>query len=394
MLKVKFENIIFGTTFVGIEVFSENNLDKIKGIVVSKNNEGLTIDKNFEFNDFEEINAGNFSDLPVFLTIYTDKILIKETELTDKNDTLLVKKNFPNLNIEEFYFDIWRLDEKSFISIGRRTYIDKIIKLFEKKNNLKIASVHLGISNVKHIIDLISEEDILMNSKSFNKKSIVVALKEQSLPKVYPVKGINILSSQLLAFCSIIDFFGKYNKGSIDQLNTSLREAFFQKAFFKKYLMVFVFSLLIALLINFLFFNHYFNSFNEVSILDHTETINKNKMETLKKIIIDKENRVIELSQSNAQRISSILNEISKSIPPSILLNELQFQPVLKKGNSETMTEYYEKNIVVEGISTNHNAFNIWIEKLSLFSNIKKVVIVNYERDNEAISFKINLLIK
>lgn len=394
MLKSKVENIIFGNQFLGIEVFSEQNSENVYGIIVVRKKGDLEISETFKYDNFKDIDFSDYSELPTILTIYTDKILIKESELTEKNDVVLVKKSFPNLTIEEFYFDIWRMDGKAIISIARRSYIDEIIDFFQEKNKLKITAVNIGVSTIKHLTSFISEDTILLNSKSFHKNNISISQNEIMNTKIYSVNGINIKSDNLISFSSIIAFMSESSNGSIDQLNVNLKNAFFQKTLFKKYIKVFLFTLLALLVVNFLFFNYYYNKSNEVSILNTTEIENQNKIENLKKTILEKEKSVAEISLSNTQRISTILNIIGKSVPTTIILNELQFQPLLKKGNTEVLTTFSEKNIAISGISNDNIAFTNWIENLSSIENILDVVIQKYEKEDSTTSFKINILIQ
>lgn len=394
MLKSKVENIILGNQFLGIEIFSVNNSEKANGIIVDKKKDTLSISDTLKFDNINGISLDNYTDLPTVLTIYTEKVLIKETEFSEKNDLILVKKTFANLNLDDFYFDVWRLENKSIISIARRSYVDEIIKLFQESQQLKIISVSIGVSNIKHLIPFISEENILLNTKTFNIQNNTITLTEKIASTIYPINGINIKCDNLISFSSIINFISKPKNGSIDELNTNLNNTFFQNTFFKKYVKFFIFFMLGILLINFLFFNHYYNKFNEISILNTTEIENKEKIEKLKRLIIDKEKSVNELSFSNTQRISFILNEIGKSVPNTIILNELHFQPLLKKENTETLTKYSEKSILVSGITNNNFNFTSWIERLSAFKTIKDVIILKFEKEENTTAFKINILIK
>lgn len=394
MIKSKVANIILGNHFLGIEIFSVNNSENANCIIVDKKNDSLSISDTLMFDDINDISLNNYNDLPAIITIYTDKVLIKETELSEKNDLLLVKKTFANLNLEDFYFDVWRLENKSIISIARRNYIDEIIKLFQESHKLKIVSFAIGVSNIKHIISFFSDENISLNSKKFNIRNYSIDITEKKDSKIYSINGINIKSDHLISFSSIINFISKTKNGSIDELNNNLNNAFFQNTFFKKYVSFFIYFILGILLVNFFFFNYYYNKFHEISILNTTEIENKEKIENLKKLIINKEKSVNELSLSNTQRISAILNEIGKSVPNTIILNELHFQPILKKGNTETLTKYSEKKILVSGISNNNLVFTSWIEKLSNSKKINEVVILKFEKENKTTSFKINIFIK
>lgn len=394
MLKSQVENIILGNQFLGIEIFSENNAEKVNCIIVKKKNGNLTTSESLKFSTINDISIDGFKNLPVVITIYTDKVLIKQSELTEKNDFVLVKKTFSNLNLDEFYFDVWKLENKAIISIARRTYVDEIVKTLQESHHIKVTSVAIGLSNIKHLVSFIAEENILLNSKTFNKDSNTIGVNDKIISKIYSIGGINIINDHLISFSSIINFISKKQNGSVDELNTFLNNIFFQYTFFKKYLKFFIFFILGILAINFFFFNRYYNKFNEISILNSNEIENKDKIEHLRKLTIDKENIVSELSLSNKQKVSFILNEIAKSVPNTIILNEFNFQPFLKKGNIEALTKYSEKNILLSGISTNNIQFTTWIEKMSTMKTINEVVILKFEKEDINTLFKINIILK
>lgn len=394
MLKSKIENIILGNQYLSIEIFTDDNAEKANGVVVNKKNDTLTITESLVFNSINDFVLDNYIDLPAILTLYTDKVLIKVTELNEKNDLILVKKTFTNLNLDDFYFDVWRLENKTIISIARKSYVNEIINLLRESKKLKIVAVAIGISNIKHIIPFISDENVLLNSKTFNTHNTTIDTTKKNDSKIYSINGINIKSDNLVSFSSIINFISKIKSGSIDDLSFNLYHTFFQNNFFKKYLKFFIIFILGVLLINFLLFNHYFNKFNEISSLNTVERENREKIENLKTLINDKEKSVNELSLSNTLRISYLLNEIGKSVPNTIILNELHYQPLFKKGNTETLTKYSEKNILVSGVSNSNIDFTSWIENLSAFKNINEVVILKFEKEDNGTSFKINILIK
>lgn len=393
MSKSRFRNIIFGNCFLGLEVFSENNSEKTTSIIIDRRNNNLNIGKTFEYDNIKDIKDEAFSSIPVILTVYTDKVLIKETELIEKNDSLLVKKSFPTLNIEDFYFDIWRTPEKCIISLARKSYIDEMIIMLQGVNKMKIISVFIGISNVKHIVDYVFEENISLNSKCFNKASFSVKQNIQINYNSYSFKEITMSNTNILAFTSVIEFIQNNTNGSIDKLNDLLRYTVYQHFFLKKYLKSFLFSLLILLVINFLFFNHYFNKFNMSNIENTTKIESQDKREKLKESIIIKQNIVNEISKANSLKVSLILNQIGETVPNTIIFNDLQFQPLLKKGTVEKLPEYSDDIIFIAGISSNNSAFTNWIEQISSLKNIKNVTIVRYEQKDNDTAFEINVYI-
>lgn len=390
----KVENKIIGKQFIGVEIFSNENIEKINCVVVNKDKDELSVLEYYKFNSVSDISLDKLNDLPVIITINTEKVLIKEVENVEKNDLIIVKKAFPNLNLEEFYFDIWRLANKSIISIVRKNYLDEIILTLQNSSKLKITTVLIGISPIKNTLSYIKENTIILNGRSFDKvDNAIQAIVSEQDHRVYEISGMRIKGEDLVSFSGIVSFItSDLGTGSIQELNVIIKNNFLQGAIFKAISRFTVFGLLLILLINYIFFTHYYNKYDELTLKNEQEISNQSKLEILKKDVIAKEKKLKEIALSTAEKITVKVNEISKSIPNTILLEEFQYQPIEKKGTNEVLTLFKENNIKIKGITTDNDNFTNWIESLSKKDFIKEVTIIDFgKNENKELIFTISI---
>ena len=393
MLFDKIKNIIIGNQFIGIEIFTEDEVEKVNCILVKKSKNELSILDSEKFDSIDEIKEENTNGIPIILSLNTDKVLIKEVDSIEKNDSFLVKKAFPNLNLDEFYYQIWRYSEKSNISIVRKSHLNEIIELLKGRKKINISSIFIGLSTIENVINYIKSDSVLLNGKIFDKISNSISSSKSSNSINYAINSVEIKNTDLLSFSSIIAYIThKNNFGTISELNSTLKDKDFQNSFFNKVSRFLIYSLLAILLINFIFFNYYFNKFNETTILSDQNNINVINIKSLKNSIVEKEKKLKEYVVPNTKKVSVITNEIIESVPSSILLDEVQFQPIDKKGNLENLATYFSNVILISGKTISNDEFTQWIDYISKIKKYTKVTIINFGKDeNKDLSFTVKI---
>ena len=92
MFNFSIDNIILGSDFVAIEYYSIKESERTSVSIIKKNKGTLEIvDTNDHIIDKEQ---------KIFLTINTNQVLQKRIEGSFKNETSLLKKGFPSLQID------------------------------------------------------------------------------------------------------------------------------------------------------------------------------------------------------------------------------------------------------------------------------------------------------
>lgn len=389
---------LLGKQYIGVEHFTLNNEDKIALLLVEKQKEGLVIAKKDRVTCNGKIAEKWDSKLPFFLIINTNQVIQKEVSGIEPSDEKLLHKAFPNTNWEEFYFEIWRLKTKSIIAITRKSYLESIESNY-KNQKITIAGISLGVCAIADIIDYTRETELRTNhqliSKQEQQQIIATSLEDSAI--TYTINDLEIENRQLLTFSGILRLImnGTANTGSIISYSDELYDTYNQKVFFSKGLKIMVGVLLGILLLNFVFFTHYYKLAQETS---ETLLVNKSSIEDVSKIkqrIIVKEEKVKNIVGKTSSQSSLIINEIANKVPSSILLTELTLNPLEKKIKAEEPIVTTEKTIAISGTTIANEAFTHWVEEIEKLNWVDKVLITHFGK-NEAneTEFSIKLTLK
>lgn len=390
-------NFLLGKHYIGVEHFTLNTEDKIALLLVEKKKEGLVIAKKDRVNYNGKIAEKWDPKLPFFLIINTNQVIQKEVSGIEASDEKLLHKAFPNTNWEEFYFEIWRLKTKSVIAITRKSYLNEIISNYQNQK-IAIAGISLGICSIAEIINYTEETEIFTNHQvvSRQEQNQIVASSSQDSVISYNINDLQIENRQLLAFSGILRLIMNttLNTGSIVSYSEELYDSFNQKVFFAKSLKMMIAILFVILVLNFLFFSHYYKLAQETS---ETLLVNKSSIEDVTKIkqrIVVKEEKVKNIVGKTVSQSSLIINEIANRVPSSILLTELTFNPLEKKIKLEEPILTQEKTITISGTTIANEAFTTWVEQIEKLNWVDKVLITHFgknEANETAFSIKLTL---
>lgn len=390
-------NLLLGKQFIGIEHFTLNNEESVALLLVEKRKEGLVIAKKDRVTYNGKIAEKWDPKLPFFIIINTNQVIQKEISGTDPSDEKLLHKAFPNTNWEDFYFEIWRLKTKSIIAITRKSYLNEIILNYENQK-IAIAGISLGICSIVEIINYTEETELLTNCQTVSmlEQNQIISFVSQESAIAYNINDLQIENRQLLAFSGILRLImnATLNTGSIIFYSEELYDRYNQKEFFSKGIKIMVGILLAILVINFLFFSHYYKLAQETS---ETLLVNKSSIEDVTKIkqrILVKEEKVKNIVGKAVSQSSLIINEIANKVPSSILLTELTFNPLEKKVKLDEPIIAKEKTITISGTTIANEAFTNWVEAIEKLSWVDKVLITHFgknEANETAFSIKLTL---
>ena len=138
-------------------------------------------------------------------------------------------------------------------------------------------------------------------------------------------------------------------------------------------------------MISFLFFSSYTSKINTL-----TDQLNVN--ETYKSTIlklsddVQKKERLINDFSLTSSKSSWYIDRIGISVPPSILLSNIQFQPLTKSIKKDKEIIIHEHLITIKGKSSNSNDFSNWISELEQKEWIQKVIIQGYGTGKKTIT--------
>lgn len=388
----------YGNLFCGIEHSSKNGTDIIYGIQLKQSKGELNIESSFEEKTIEDVSykLANYQHLN--LVINNDKVLSKYIE-SDQQDTLkLVYKGFPNVNLNDFYFEVLSQKKYHFISLCRKDYVDNIIKDYEK-HKISVINFSLGNNLIETITNFIKEEDEIFSSNSkiqLKNNHIVQIEKDEVITENYVVNGLNIFNSHLLALSGALQplLNNQNTLTNFSEEKNRLTNEFKQTRFFNQFLKLGGLFILGLLLVNFFFFNHYFNKVNELKQVSEINQTTKSQIIKLNESVSKKQKMMDDLLKSNGSKTSFYSNKIMQSLPSSILLSEFNYQPLLKRIKAEKEIELENNIITISGTSSVSEVFSSWINTLEQQNWIIKVDIIDYGSTSSNTSdFKIKIVL-
>lgn len=389
MLTVKLNKSLIGNKFIALEVFTSNS-NKINYAVTligkSKDEINIIDSKILDKIDFEWLLK---QKVPISIILNTTKVLCKTLDFSEKNEILAFKKAFQTLNIDDFYFESFCKNGKTLVYMSRKDYVNEIMTSFKQIEN-KIINVSIGSSAISSIIQYIeSSETICFNFGKLNLKQLTIS-SESIENETYLVSNTNLSNKNILGFSSIISFFNNQKNGNLDLLNSQLKNSFLQVSFFNKVSIYSVYIFLGILLLNYLIFSHYFEKYNELVIVKELIDSKTIKIESLSKNVYEKE-QLLKNIGTFEKKPSFVINEINKTIPSSILLNELSFNPITKKQKDESLAEFEQNLIIISGITNDNEEFSTWLESLNKFELIKSTSIIDFGEKEIKINFTLKI---
>jgi len=391
--------LIFGKRFCGIEISTYNGTDNYLVSALQKGQKELTIDSQFEAESINLISEKLPKKQHVFLTINTSNVLFKKVTTSNTNQNAILNAAFPNINTQDFYYEIISGNNNtSFIALCRKNYVDTIIDDFKAKN-IFVTSFSLGNNLITEITDFV-------NLKSIKSSNALVTLDGKITDinitdvinnrEEYNVNGLLTLSRYVLSLSGALTSFLNTNNRvtNSEEKVYSLFEDFKHQILFKKVLQGSLIVFLAALLINFFLFNHYFNKVNELQQTAQVNTINKNTVLSLDEKLKKTQKLATDILKSNASKSSFYINEIITGIPNSILLSELNYQPLQKRIKKNKTIQLENNTIIISGISSKSDLFYNWTNQLENYDWVKKLVILDYsdtKTSRSEFSVKLNL---
>ena len=151
--------LTFGNTYCSIEhiVDADETID-IRILTATKKNGEFHIQKSIFENDIEIISTEIDKNQHCFLNISGGQVLIKVTSISG-NDTKIIGSAFPNIDLNDFYYQILKTSSQNFVALCRKDYIRSILKIYAT-NKIEVIGCSLGFFTIQNLTNFLQEEDI------------------------------------------------------------------------------------------------------------------------------------------------------------------------------------------------------------------------------------------
>ena len=380
-----------GNCYTGVEyVEHDNNILELHCTQISRKKGALEIMNSFTFKTITEFSSKIKKGTPLYLVVNTPHVISKIVKKRMDNDLATINNAFPTINLDAFYYEITSFGSQTMVAICRKEHITEVLDSFLDKKH-EIVGFSLAFQQLYRTESFINKSIIKLPYTTLNKETYQIFSKEKNKPSIeeYDINGVTIKNTFLLSFSAALSQFfqGPLLASNFIEKIDYLKNEYYQKRFFKLFSKAFGIFILSLLLVNFLFFNHYFQ---KIEALEQTTAINasnKEKLLKLSELVLKKEKLVDDVVSSSSSRSSMYLDQIASLLPNTLLLSSMNYQPVESKIKKNEAILFKLNVLEIEGYSKNDNDFSKWTEAIEKLNWVQEVAIENYGFENKTTSF-------
>lgn len=386
MLDVLQTYLTKGTSFYGLEVYEIEVSTKFRLLEVSKKKGELVLADSKSFEDKKDLGTQLNKALPVYLIYNTGDVITKRSGPENTMESkALVSQIFPGLDFENFHFQIAKLKEKCYVSIAKKQNVGHLIERL-RQMGLQIAGFSLGISSLSHLVDYMEVDVFCTNTAKYSLETGSNAdprtpIKQDDNVTSYSVNGLEIENTELLAFSGVLGFLENASPihSNFTEMFGNLQQQYTRNRTFKLLLRSSLSFILTLLLVNFLYFNFYFEKVQLSQENLTLENENKKKLAAVSTKVSEKERKLEAVSSLSNSKASLYLDKLCATIPKSVLLGELVYQPLAKPVQASKPIQLEEQQLLIMGTSGDSEAFSSWIEQLESQEWVTSVETTDYD---------------
>jgi Tfp pilus assembly protein PilN len=383
------KSITYGGKFCSVE---HSDRETYSFLQLKKRQKELRISQQGVFADFEALLKKIQGQQHLFLIVNNEQVLTKVIATTNIPEERLVKAAFPNIQLSDFYYQTYSNEQQSFVSISRKEYIDRLIETYAK-HKTSVVDFSLGSLSVGILTTFLDQKEIRSSNACISlSEKVITAIEKRTVSETtYEINDLKVSNNQVLPLAGIITY---YTGISESKTQKQLHQTYVQKRFFNLGFKGVLGFLFITLLINFLLFSEYQNKETTYKTALQVNGAKKKQLTDLKDIVSRKRTLVESISSSASSRIAWIFNEISASVPVTISLKEMSYQPVEGSIKKDKKIRFTENTIKINGTSLSHKDVTQWIAVLEQKEWIEEVSIARYGSGKKAkTSFDFNIIL-
>ncbi len=374
-----FQEFLNKSSFCAVEHCTINGQEQLFGLRLKKEAKKLRLEQEFVTDSIEGLSSFLKPKETVYLIINTGQILFKELHsVLEPREALRLA--FPNLALADFYYEGYASSEKAFVVICRKEVISSIIASYQKLN-YGIIGFSLGNLAMSQLAPMVAQDRISSTNASihFKDKELIRIEPGQPTEEKMTINGLALSNTSTLSFAGILrSYFNvKTTTSNFESYNDQLKEQVKQQHFFNLGLKISLATIFVLLLFSFLQFSSYRSKIASLTAELQLKNQQKTQLVTLSEQVARKE-KLIEDYSLAASNSSWYLNQVGKSVPQSILLTEIDWQPLLGAIKENESIEANQNSIIIRGISSIGADFSSWLRELEESEWVQKVAINEY----------------
>ena len=372
---------ISGHSYQGLEIFEVDGLVHYAFLKLKRSKGELELIQSFTTDTLSELASHIDPKKSLWVQLNTSRVLNKPLG-RDRPKTMeqWVKTVFPNLDLEQFYFQIMDWDKLPLVSIAKRSVVQEhLAKL--KEHGWVPAGLSLGVAGLLPCMDFleppIQGSNFRIAPTDDGSWNVSPAIWEPE--HTVELNGLELPALHLLSFSHLLGHVqGMEPASNLTGFNQKLEHLAINKRLFQMGLQWGLGFLLTLLLVNFMLFSHY-----RSKTLDADGFIDPAQQASLLKQVRErvevKENKLQALMGSSNSRATYYLDQIAEGLPESILLDVLTYQPLTRPIQEDKPISLAADHIIISGQTNNKMEFSGWTAKVESMEWVQEVEIERYE---------------
>jgi len=371
------QKITYGQTFCAVE-FANNSTYNL--LSLKRKKKELDITKKEKLHDFETLIIAMKGQKHFFLIVNNEQVLTKRVAFTHIAKETVVKNAFPNIGLNDFYYEVFDNGASSIVSICRKEVVQKVIDQFSGKG-ISVIQFSLGNTSFQKLLPHLNDFRFHTSNAMFDvsEHKVVKWEKSEEVLKSYDVNGLTIDSNGLLPLAGILAYYTGIEKSLEEELQNELALEYRQKRTFQLGVRVGLGALLVLLLINFFVFSSYTNTVADLKEELSLNQVYKKQLLKLNEQVSKKKTLVESMNSVSNSKVIWYFDQISKTVPKTISLSNLSYQPLTRPRRDKKPMIFNTGEIVVKGISKDAMNFSKWTAQLEKLEWVQKWSTKEYE---------------
>lgn len=369
----------FSTPFLVIEHTSYQDDLMCLGLQLKQQQGELDVVDKFTTKTIPEIAQKGFSGKKTYLVLTDDQVLTKDVEIND-GDQEVLSEAFPNLDLEDFYYQIQRSGNKSFVAISRKQYVDEVVEQY-REQKIEITQVFLGNAVMQVLTPFFKNEEAytLQHQMIYDENALVSIVNHEQSKMHYELEELLLPGKYLIVFATAFyTLTDGSSSGGLEAKNEQLQKGFKEKKLFKNLITYGIGFLFLSLLINFFVFNSTYKKVQSLQEQQQVYTSQQERIEKKQQVVKSKEEIVNSIVNTGFSKSSWYLDQIIQAQPETVLLTAFEFQPLKKTLRKGKPVIVNDNEILVSGITKDKDRFTSWVQRIEQLDFVKDVTIAHY----------------
>lgn len=392
------KNIKYGKIYGAVEHQMSEGAEQLAVLLLKKQRNKFDVEVKTYCKTIEQVSKTVNHKQHLYLILNNSQVLSK-TLAKELDEQKALQMSFPNIKADDFYYEIVQLNEFTHISVCRKEYVHLLINNY-RHYSLSIVGFSLGNNSAVSLVPFLQSNHLITSNAILTIKGKQLnSIDQHTVVKrtILSINGLEITNYYTLPLASIIAYYSdNFNTNrNFESYNNKILKAFINRRIFKLSLIFGLGLLFVSLLLNFLLFDYYRG---KVGILGQKSKINevyRNELQLLNKELNSKKKLINVIANSASSKTSLYIDEISSTVPKSILLESMIFQPIATNIEQNKKVVFNEKLIFISGIAEVNQSLSNWIIKLEKLEWVDSVEIMHYGMGNNITpSFELKIGLK